>query len=292
MGGGVWEWGGGGGEGGRGGGRGGVVDRSRGGTVGTVLGMGDWGRRWRKTSALARAQRAAEKRALPPVLAAHEVEAFRGQWMKEELGQVEQTLEELESIAEWGHEVWKERGSETPARGAPADSKWEGRPSSEVLGRGEALASEAERIILDSLVAAAVRLHPAGGGRSRQVRRGGGKSRWRRIVGKLNKALAAAEKKKWRRVSAVVRSTQRWAKPLAYPGADKKGWIKAAEGYTAGGSETGGVMAKRGVESGPEADVARSAHRGLGDGHDSGRPPPCPARKGAQAFAEIFQGGL
>ena len=142
--------------------------------MGTFLGMGDWGRRWRKASALARAQRAAEKRALPPVLAAHEVEAFRGQWKKEELGLAEQALEELEAIAEWGHEVWKERGSATPARGAPADSKWEGRASSEVLGRGKALASEAERIILDSLVAAAGRLHPAGGGRSRQVRRGGG----------------------------------------------------------------------------------------------------------------------
>ena len=94
--------------------------------------------------------------------------------MKEELGQVEQILEELETIAEWGQEVWKDRGSETPARGAPADSKWKGRASSEVLGRGEALASEAERIILDSLVAAAVRLHPEGGGaRARSGGEGG-----------------------------------------------------------------------------------------------------------------------
>jgi hypothetical protein len=140
--------------------------------LGTFLGMGDWGRRWRKVSARARAQREAEKRALPPVLAAHEVEAFRGQRKKEELGQAEQALEKQEAIAEWGHEVWKERGSATPARGAPVDSKCEGRASSEVLGRSEALASEAERIILDSLVAAAGRLHPAGG-RGARGRSGG-----------------------------------------------------------------------------------------------------------------------
>ena len=72
-----------------------VTHRSHGDRLGTFLRMGDWGRRWRKASARARAQREAERRALPSGLAAHEVEAFRAQWEKGALGPAEHVLEEL-----------------------------------------------------------------------------------------------------------------------------------------------------------------------------------------------------
>ncbi len=183
-----------------------VTHRSGADRLSKFLGMGDWGRRWRKASGRARAQREAERRALPRVLEAHEVEAFRAQWDKGALELASQAVEELEAIlvAVWGQELWRERGLLTPAKGAPEGSEWEGLTCQDVLSKCEDLASEAEGVILGSLVAAAGRLHPAGGGCTRQVRRGGGKQRWRRDVG------------------AVTRSTQSWAKPVECPGTDRE----------------------------------------------------------------------
>ena len=60
------------------------------------------------------------------------------------------------------------------------------------------------------------------------MRRGGGKSKWRRMVGKLNKALSLAWRQEWRRVAAVAHSTQSWANPLPPPGEDKEAWVQTA----------------------------------------------------------------
>jgi hypothetical protein len=87
-----------------------VTHRSHADRLRKFLGMGDWGRRWRKASGRARAQREAERRALPSVLEAHEVEAFCAQWDRADLAPVELAVEELEVIAGWGQEVWRERG--------------------------------------------------------------------------------------------------------------------------------------------------------------------------------------
>jgi hypothetical protein len=285
-----------------------VTHRSNADRLGKFLVMGDWGRRWRKESGRARAQREAEQRELPSVLEAHEVEAFRAQWDRVEIAPAEQELEELEAVAGWGQEVWRKRGLMTPAKGAPEGSEWEGRASSDVLGRCKFLASEAESIILGSLVAAAGRLHPAGDGRSRQVRRGGGKSRWRRVVGKLNKALAAAWKEKWHRMTAVVRSTQGWDKPVEYPGEDKKAWVRAAvarrrearvkQRVRLGREQLkaiGRAIAKRGDlwRAGAMSQVLRPhvawpAYWGVGYGHDGGRPTSRPPWEGAKTPAAVF----
>ena len=99
-----------------------VTHRSGADRLSKFLGMGDWGRRWRQASGRARAQREAERRALPSVLEAHEVEAFRAQWDKAALELASQAAEELEAIAVWGQELWRERGLETLAKGAPEGS--------------------------------------------------------------------------------------------------------------------------------------------------------------------------
>ena len=57
-----------------------VTHRSDADRLSKFLGMGTWGRRWRKASGRARAQREAERRALPRVLEAHEVDDFRAFW--------------------------------------------------------------------------------------------------------------------------------------------------------------------------------------------------------------------
>ena len=105
-----------------------VTHRSDADRLSKFLGMGDWGRRWRKASGRARAQREAERRALPSVLEAHEVEAFRAQWDRAAMPvePASQAVEELEAIAVWGQELWRERGLQTPIKGAPK----------EVSGRG------------------------------------------------------------------------------------------------------------------------------------------------------------
>ncbi len=76
-----------------------VTHRSDADRLSKFLGMGDWGRCWRKESGRARAQREAERRALPSVLEAHEVEAFRAQWDRAALEPASQAVEELEAMA-------------------------------------------------------------------------------------------------------------------------------------------------------------------------------------------------
>jgi hypothetical protein len=61
-----------------------------------------------------------------------------------------------------------------------------------------------------------------------QTRRG--KSRWRKLVGKLNKAIALAWQGQWQRVGAVARSTQAWSKPVETPDEDRAGWLRATQG--------------------------------------------------------------
>jgi hypothetical protein len=77
-----------------------VTHRSDADRLSKFLGMGEWGRRWRKASGRARTQREAERRALPRALEAHEVAAFRAQWDKSAIESAAQAVEDLEAVYE------------------------------------------------------------------------------------------------------------------------------------------------------------------------------------------------
>ena len=52
-----------------------------------------------------------------------------------------QVVEELEAIAVWGQELWRERGLLTTIKGAPEGSEWEGLANKDVLSKCEAHAA-------------------------------------------------------------------------------------------------------------------------------------------------------